>query len=77
MLASTRPDTRPQEAARGRKVLWDRADQQISGTLLLLDADGQAVEVETSPGNNEPIEIRPVRGDELARPGHSVAGAVT
>lgn len=52
----TATPTTPQAIAILIKVPEDRADQQISGTLRLLDADGQAVEVETSPGKKEPIE---------------------
>jgi hypothetical protein len=52
----TATPTTPQAVAILIKVPGDRAEQQISGTLRLLDADGQAVEVETSSGKKEPIE---------------------
>lgn len=47
--------TTPQAVAMLIKVPLGRANQRIGGTLRLLDTDGNAVELETSPGKKELI----------------------
>lgn len=62
----TSAPTSPQAVAVLMKIPWDRANQRLSMTLRLLDADGKPVVLASPDGDRQPIESR---GDiEVGRP---------